>query len=214
MGHVTSHLDRPVNGWSDCSQRSDSWAVTWCWKRPADRDPRSAPGRSNWTIVRRSVPGRRCPQRRSDPNRRCRRLGRARRVLDGCGPRRGSKVSVSGETRRLRGGEDATIRAYRFSVVHGVQDGMPGSCARGLPIAGSSPLKEVRRFASPGVRSDFPRGAGALPLRCGSSSDLASTDVNDGCVSRRLPGRSVCERLRRRGRFRRGREGAGSKRFW
>jgi hypothetical protein len=36
-------------------------------------------------------------------------------------------VSVSGEARRLRGGEETTICNYRFSVVRCFQDGIPGT---------------------------------------------------------------------------------------
>jgi hypothetical protein len=36
-------------------------------------------------------------------------------------------VSVSGEVQRLRGGQETTIRDYRFSVVRCFQDGVPGS---------------------------------------------------------------------------------------
>src|SRR5687767_4480721 len=36
-------------------------------------------------------------------------------------------VSVSGETRQLRGGEETTICNYRFSVIRSFQDGLPGT---------------------------------------------------------------------------------------
>jgi len=36
-------------------------------------------------------------------------------------------VSVSGEVRRLQGGEETTIRNYRFSVVRCFEDGIPGT---------------------------------------------------------------------------------------